>query len=198
MADFLDSILAKFLVSVLVSLFLAWIRERSSKSDLFSKEKIQLELLASFLSWPIENRHNALVEETFKNYFGVRFKYSELTFVLNLKNPMYVFDLLKSCKRYVEFSEENKCFELLKDLNNDKKIKSILRKNFIGYWFFSSLSLLPLMYSPMYIGENGMSALVTILVLSVFGLFFSVSFLLENDKIKKAQKVITQQSLINN
>lgn len=197
MSDILVGFLSKFLVSLIVSFFLVWVRERSSKSSLFSKEKVQLELLASFLSWPLEKRHNALVEETFRNYFGVIFKYSELIFVLSLKNPMYVFNLLKSCKRYVEFSEENKCFELLGRLNEGKKFKRVLKLNFASYIFFASVSLLPLMYSPMLIGEHGMNALITILVFTIFGLFFSVSFLLENDKMEKAKEVIVQQALIN-
>ncbi|TDF37156.1 hypothetical protein EYS14_13430 [Alteromonadaceae bacterium M269] len=187
----------KSLVAAIVPIFIGWVFQKSSKLHL-TKEKDKLELLSSFLAWPFERRHNALIEETFKNYFGFRFKCSEILYILKLQNPMYVFSLLKSSHRYLSYSENVGKFELSKELIDKDKFRRLSKLNLLRYWISAFISLMPVMYSPKLIGEHGISAIVTILVWSVFGLWLAMSFLWENYKMEDAKKVIEQQEFLAN
>jgi hypothetical protein len=195
LGDYLVNPLIKSLIAAIVPFIIRWIFQKSSKLSL-TKEKNKLELLSSFLAWPIKNRHHALVEETFKSYFGIRFKYSEIVFTLSLQNPMHVFHLLKSSRRYLNFSESCNKFELSRGLEDDRKFKRSSNLNLLSYWVFAFISLMPLMYSPKLIEQHGLNALVTILFFSIFGLWFAMSFLWEDHKMKDAKKVVEQQEFI--
>ena len=186
------SIILKGVVTPIILLIIKSLIERYSKNSLL-KGKSKLDMFQSFLAWPIESRHPALVEETFKEYFGTRFKYSEIVHVLSLRNPMFVFTKLKRSFRFLDFDENLREFKLIDKLDTSEAIKS--RKKSLSWWYFFTgfISLFPLFWLPNFYSSADLSNLTFCLAWCLFVAWYALSQLDELANINGAECIIEEQ-----
>jgi len=178
------------IISALTSTAVKHILEKNS----FKQSKDKLENLDRFKSLlvGIADKHPAVIEEEVYHYTKTRYLYSEIMFVLKLKNPMHCLKLLSKCKRYVEFNEEQASFSPIEKISNSVKADKEKKWLSLHYYLFATPPFFSVLYAPFLIRYLGPYALGVILVLVTIVLPVSFMMLNEIKNIDDATKLIKQ------
>ena len=197
MESYFDGLLVRIFVTVFLSLIAKHMYDKSEKTPItIRRKKDKLEQMASLFAWPIEGRPSLLVEELFKDYLGKRFRYSEIIAVLEKRNPMYIFDILKDSKIYLEFNEGTKRYVYKEKYRTEKLRRRFKLMNNAFYFVVTPMILFPVIYSPLLITTFGLGALTTIVVFVVFGLPFAFGGVLENFRLDNAAIVLDEFEIV--
>jgi len=152
------------------------------------KEKARYTFISDFIDAGIDGRHPLIVEQAFAAHFGHKFDYEEIVALLQAKNPLRCFSLLKGARKVVTVGPSGR-------IEYERAFCSERSRYWHKKWYYFLYTLcmyvavsLVMFASKLFEGATG-SSIISLSLLVVFLLIMAFVFLDRAESMKYAEKL---------